>query len=236
MGYSCPYWATYKQIVGLGGIVNKGEHGIPVVYWKVLEGTKEEGSEPEGEEDEKKGKKHFILLYHTVFNLMQSTLPIPAFEKNQNDRIDTCEEFIAEHSDKFAPIYHKESARAYYSPSEDIINVPDMGLFDNSESFYSTTFHEIIHSVGSEKRLARFKSTDTTIFGSETYSKEELVAELGASFLNNLNGIETVFDNSVSYLQGWLKALKNDKRMIVFAASAAEKAVEWICKKEKVKV
>jgi antirestriction protein ArdC len=101
-----------------------------------------------------------------------------------------------------------------------------------SSEYYATLFHEIIHSTGNEKRLKRFTSEDKnqTLFGSDSYSKEELVAEIGASFLCHQNGIEnkSTKDNSVAYLQNWLKMLKDDHKLIIFAAAQAEKAVKFI--------
>jgi antirestriction protein ArdC len=93
--------------------------------------------------------------------------------------------------------------------------------------YYSTFFHEIIHSTGHEKRLNRSLKNG---FGSESYAKEELIAELGSVFLNNHYGIETsnTFDNSTAYIQSWLKALKDDKKLIVTASTQAEKAANYV--------
>lgn len=122
----------------------------------------------------------------------------------------------------------RPSNRAFYRPSTDTVVVPMMSQFANLEEYYSTAFHELTHSTGNVKRLNRL--VNNAAFGSEDYSKEELVAELGASYLVNLCGIETEksFRNNAGYIQGWLSALKNDKRLIVSAAGKAEKAVKYI--------
>lgn len=122
----------------------------------------------------------------------------------------------------------RASNEAYYSPHLDKVVVPMLSQFEHAEEYYSTAFHELTHSTGNAKRLGRL--TKSAAFGSNDYSKEELVAELGAAMLVNQCGIETEksFRNSAGYLQGWLKALKNDKRLIVSAAGKAEKAVKFI--------
>ena len=96
--------------------------------------------------------------------------------------------------------------------------------------YYSTTFHEITHSTGHQNRLNRLQSGQVAAFGSEEYSKEELVAEIGSAALMNLLGIETIktFRNTAAYIQSWLNVLKNDNKFIVSASSKAEKAVNFI--------
>lgn len=102
--------------------------------------------------------------------------------------------------------------------------------FPKVEEYYSTLFHEFIHSTGHSNRLHRDGITSATAhFGSEEYSKEELVAEIGASMLTGLAGfVDITFDNSTAYIQSWLRNLKNDKTLIVKAASQAQKAVDYI--------
>ena len=118
---------------------------------------------------------------------------------------------------------------ADYSPIADMIQLPYREQFQkNQAEFYSTAFHEIVHSTGAKHRLARLNGT--AFFGNEEYSKEELVAEIGASGMLNLLGIETPksFKNSVAYIQSWIKALRNDTRMIVSASAKADKSIAFI--------
>ena len=120
---------------------------------------------------------------------------------------------------------------AYYSPKFDYISIPKKEQFESIENYYSVLFHELVHSTGSENRLKRKTVTDSTIFGSENYSKEELIAELGSSFLCCYSKIEQkTIDNSASYIAGWLKALKNDKGLIIYASAQASKAFEYMIK------
>lgn len=122
------------------------------------------------------------------------------------------------------------SNNAYYQPSTDSIVVPMKQQFQVVNEYYSTTFHEITHSTGHKTRLDRLQTGQIAAFGSEEYSKEELVAEIGSATLMNLLGIETVktFRNTTAYIQSWLNVLKNDNKFIVSASSKAEKAVNFI--------
>ena len=124
------------------------------------------------------------------------------------------------------------SNKAFYQPATDTIVVPEMNQFTEKAEYYSTVFHESVHSTGHSSRLNRI--SDVARFGSESYSKEELVAELGASYLVNAVGLETLssFGNSAAYIKGWMAALKDDKRFIVSAAGKAEKAVRLIMGEE----
>jgi antirestriction protein ArdC len=125
-------------------------------------------------------------------------------------------------------LHHSEGDRAFYRPSDDSITVPMMAQFSSTAEYYSTIFHELTHSTGNAKRLNRIDRT--AFFGSEAYSKEELVAEIGAAALVNTAGLETASSvrNNAAYIQNWLTVLRNDKRFIVSAAGKAEKAVRLI--------
>ena len=91
----------------------------------------------------------------------------------------------------------------------------------------------MIHSTGHENRLNRKTLTELCPFGSNNYSKEELVAEIGASFLCGITKIENkTIDNSAAYIQSWLKSLRNDKKLIVLAAGAAQKGADYIQNKD----
>ena len=125
-------------------------------------------------------------------------------------------------------LIHEDGDRAFYTPSADRITLPHMAQFTATAEYYSTAFHELTHSTGHSTRLNRLDKT--AYFGSEAYSKEELIAEIGASALVNHAGLETAssFRNSAAYIQNWLKVLRDDKRFIVSASGKAEKAVNLI--------
>lgn len=123
---------------------------------------------------------------------------------------------------------HVESDQACYRPADDSVTLPLRTQFSETAEYYSTAFHELTHSTGHSKRLNRLEQT--AFFGSEAYSKEELIAEIGASALMSAAGLETPssFRNSAAYIQNWLCVLKNDKRFIVSASGKAEKAVQMV--------
>lgn len=108
--------------------------------------------------------------------------------------------------------------------------MPNRVQFENEEEYYSTLFHEATHSTGHKSRLNR-PGMEHISFGSEIYSKEELIAEMGAAFLCTQTGIEhATIKNSAAYIQNWLEHLRNDKKLVLQAAQKAQKAVDYILK------
>lgn len=119
--------------------------------------------------------------------------------------------------------------QAYYRPSEDLVRLPEPARFRSSEDYYATLFHEYAHSTGHSKRLDRKLDSDPQPFGSPDYGREELIAEMAAAFLCGQAGIHpAVVENQAAYLQGWLKTLKSDKKLVIAAAGQAQKAADWI--------
>lgn len=222
LGYTRNYFLTFKQIKDLKGSVKKGEKSIPVVFWK--------WSEKEDPQT-KEMKKVSMIRYYTVFNVDQcSGLPeerIPVIENDGELEMGELEAIIND-MPKRPPILHKEN-EAYYHPIKDFINMPKMNNFKNPESYWGTLFHELIHSTGHSTRLNRKEIVEKASFGTEPYSMEELVAEIGACFLKSYCGIDTKdFDNNVAYIQHWLKRLRDDKRLIIYASAKAVRAVDYI--------
>ena len=223
-GYNCSYWATFKQIKQAGGSVVKGSKSTPVVYWNMKE-----------VEDKETGEKKEVpfMRYYRVFNLEQTEgIEKPEEEKNNMEPLECCEKIVSRMPDK-PEIFHNGMNKAYYSPVRDSVHLPLKSKFVSSEEYYSTLFHELIHSTGHETRLNRKGIIEMTRFGTEQYSKEELIAEIGSAFLCGQAQIENkTINNSAAYVQNWLKELKNDKKLVVIAAAQAQKAVDWICKQE----
>lgn len=226
-GYECEYWATYKQIKQAGGYVRKGEHGTPVVYmnWREIKNEK-----PENEEEEQRTRRVFFCKSYTVFNLEQAEgIEIPVADaETPLQELDLCEAVVAAMPNR-PTITNLNRDRACYIPRTDTVELPDLQQFDTSEYYYEVLFHELVHSTGHTSRLERSGVVDHAAFGSENYSHEELVAEIGAAFLCAETGIERkTIDNSAAYIASWLHVLKNDKRMIVIAAAQAQKSVDYI--------
>lgn len=220
-------YATFKQWADLGGHIRKGEKSEIIVFWKILE--KEETNPDTGE---KEVQKIPMLRYYNVFHISQvegvKPLEQPFTEVEpieEADKIIT--DYITRENISFTECASNE---AYYSPSRDAVVVPMKEQYKLINEYYSTTFHELTHSTGHKSRLDRLQTGAVAAFGSETYSKEELVAEIGSASIMNMLGIETAktFRNSAAYIQSWIKVLKNDNRFIVSAAGKAEKAVNYI--------
>lgn len=224
MGYASPFWVTFQQAQKLGGSVKKGEKGTPVVYWFWFEKDKESQT--------KKKDRVPVLRYYTVFNVEQCEgITIPSLaEKPANDpgSIETCEQILAAMPNKPRITYNE--ARAYYSPVNDAVNLPKKESFNALPEFYATFFHELIHATGHSNRCARFKTLEEwNRFGSDPYAKEELVAEMGATFLCGIAGIQAqTEDNSVAYIKGWISRFKEDKKLLVHAAGQAQKGADFI--------
>ena len=232
--YVSPYWLTYKQATELGGHVRKGEKATLVVFWKI-EARKDPDAQ-EGEISSKDGQR-FILRYYNVFNLDQCEMPEKVLAKlekpetHENESIEACERVVAEMPNP--PVFEHGGSMAYYRPSTDTINLPAKDLFNSAAEYYATAFHEMTHSTGATKRLARGLGQNIAPFGSADYSKEELVAEMGSAFLCAETGISpAVIENQASYIAGWLKKLRDDRKWVVLAAAQAQKASEYILNRQ----
>jgi antirestriction protein ArdC len=227
--YSSPFWLTFKQAQALKGSVRKGEHGTPIVFYKQLpeHATKDEEATSEDE------RVPFVLCHYTVFNVEQCdglTLPEisqPAIAPEIGE-VELCESIVTRWENRPA-LYLNSSTeyRAYYRPSTDSVHMPARSRFVDAPHYYSTLFHELVHSTGHESRLHR---TFGDSFGGELYSKEELVAEMGAAFLCAIAGIanEHTDRNTTAYIQNWISRLEEDNRLIIHAAANAQKAADCI--------
>jgi antirestriction protein ArdC len=227
-GYKTPYFLTYKQALDKGGVIRKGEKGASVVWWATIEDKKHPLENPEGEE---KYKVFRIPKIHTVFNIDQSqgiTFPkVAKLFRTHSGKIEACEKVLTGMKNKPQIIHYGD--KAYYQHRKDVITIPTPETFHTDEAYYKTLFHELAHSTGHVKRLNRKELVNYEGFGKENYSKEELTAELTAAYLSAVCGIgETTINNSAAYLQGWLNALKNDKRLLLQAAAQAQAACDYM--------
>ena len=209
---------TYKQAQELGGQVREGETSSTVVKYGTFTRENELGIEEE---------LPYARAYR-VFNADQiEGLPEDYYIRPEAPRdLGTVEdpELEAFFSRTGAEILTSEDPRAYYNPAKDHIHMPPIATFHNAAGYYGTLAHEVIHWTGSEKRLERINK----FVNREAYAFEELVAEIGACFLGAQIGVAPEFDQSAAYVEGWLKALKEDKRAIFRAASEAQKAADFV--------
>lgn len=216
---------TFSQIQKLGGSIRKGEKSQMVVFWKQI---------PVQEQVNQTGeiKENLIpmLRYYNVFHINQCDgITCTNVTEEQLHTDEDGDSIIKAYLDRSGvELIQRVSDEAYYSPARDCVVLPMPEQFKSMEERYSTIFHELAHSTGHQSRLDRLRAM--AHFGNESYSKEELVAEITATALMNYTGLETkgTFCNSTAYIQNWLTALRNDKRMIVSASGAASKAFEYI--------
>lgn len=222
-------YASFKQWQELGGHIRKGEKSETIVFWKVY-------PVKETQDDETEIIKNIPLLrYLNVFHISQvdGVEPLKQGELHEIEPIEEIENILTDYWNReHITIEHEKSNKAFYSPTFDMIHLPLFEQFKSSEEYYSTAIHESIHSTMKVTRCNRAEDRKGKIvsFGSEEYSKEELVAEIGSAQLMHIVGIETTksFRNSTAYIQSWIKALRNDNKFIVSASSKAEKAVKYI--------
>ena len=247
-GYAHNKWVTYKGAKDLGGNVKKSENKnyYPVVFWKFF--IKEE------EVDGKiKKKKIPFLRYFNVYNIDQCEgIKMP--EKPKKKRvaklkpIKNAEAMVKKYDlqEENLTIKIEEGNRAYFQPSTDTIVTPTMRQAvdkaksvgqtanDGKQHFYSTLFHEMVHSSGTKDRCNREGITDGSHFGNHEYSKEELVEEIGSAILCAKAGLnsERVLENTQAYCKSWAKKLKSEPKWILWAGGRAEKSVKYILNEE----
>jgi antirestriction protein ArdC len=232
-------FGTFKAISNAGGTVKKGSKSIPLLRPATsffLDGKKLTYKQfkalPINKQKECKSFTYFVT--YRVFNLETQTEGIEIKREKPKEFTpqlrEDCDKLITVFSQD-CPVNIIESNKAFYSPSSDQITLPLHKQFEKTEMFYSTAFHEMVHSTGHAKRLKRDGVVNMDRKGSQKYAKEELVAEIGASILNATYG---TFDNTkhlnVAYVQNWLDALKNDPKMIIEASKDSKKAVDYILK------
>lgn len=231
-------YLTFKQCKDEGGKVKKGAKSKMVVFWKVLHREKKgaSGNVIRDENGLPVDDPIPMLRYYNVFHIddcdgIQPKYPAEHLPATASP-VERAEEIIAEYSGRAKlTIEYSKQNRAFYSPSRHLVSLPLMEQFEDTAGYYETAFHELTHSTGHKSLLNRFSENDgAAAFGSESYSKEELVAEIGACGILHELGLETTksFRNNAAYIQSWLSALKNDKRLIVSAAGRAEKAIRLI--------
>lgn len=228
-------YATFNQIKARGGMIRKGEKCRMVVFYTQI--TKEDETRTDADGNPKVVSIP-VLRYYNVWNINQCDGLAPRWngckqpEEPKAEPLEAAEAIVAGYmaSENHPALHIRISDRAFYRPSTDEVVVPQMAQYNDLAEYYSTMFHELSHSTGHASRLNRRGITDLAAFGSETYSREEMVAEMGAAMLVSHAGIpaERAFRNSVAYLQSWVRALKNDNKMIVWAASRAEAAAKYI--------
>jgi antirestriction protein ArdC len=236
-GYRSPWWGTFNQIKALGGMVKAGQNrangqgSTMVVLWNTAASKKV--TNDAGEQERRS------YLYATSFNVFNADqtegLPEKYYAQPKGSDGTPIEEAQDIANGYFgsanAPkLFHDATGRAYYVPSTDEIHLPPMADHVSTGEYYSTLFHEAGHSTGHKSRLDRDGIDKISHFGSGSYSREELVAEMTAAMVCAEAGVDTadVFDNSAAYIGSWMARLENDKKLLTQAASRASKAANLI--------
>lgn len=239
-GFSSPVWGTFKQWTDTGSKIKKGSKSSIVVFFKKIHKveTTEELNPVTGELEKVEKDLYIpILRYYRVFNAEQVELSdtakatIDESVKTSNERVYEAEHLPASYlSDSNGPdlVFNVSLGRASYSPVSDVVTLPPINQYKEVSAYYSTLFHELIHSTGHESRLARL--TENSVFGSTSYSYEELVAEIGAAILCNYSNVESAYTakQHTAYCQGWAEKLDNNPRWVIAAAGQADKAASYI--------
>ncbi|MEM9928712.1 MAG: zincin-like metallopeptidase domain-containing protein [Bacteroidota bacterium] len=237
LGLAQPYFLTFRQAKQLGGHIQKGAKSLPVVYWQWYFWHKETGRKLTEEEAQalpsKEVERKAFLRYYRVFPIQDTegiTLELSQTNSSSLDEDKLIRGFQPLHSMPHPVAVKTQSNTPFYHPRHDYINMPAMNTSASEEAYFHVLYHEITHSVGHAKRLNRSSVTDPQPFGSWIYSKEELIAEMGAGFLSNLMDLqsETELTDATAYIQGWLKVLRNDKRFVIEAAQQAQRAADYI--------
>ena len=232
-------WGTYSEWVKQNCYIKKNEKASIIIGWfnpkRTVKVETEDGEEEKVLTGSVRPKIYYVFSRSQVIDKETGEIPKAKYEPKTytHKSNDSINKIVSDYEkrEKGLRIKIRQSPEAFYSPLRDIVVCPELSQFKERNEFYSTLFHELIHSTGHNSRLDRFdKEAEPTMFGSDSYSKEELIAEMGVAMLCYMTGIETEksFNNSASYLKGWLDALKGDKKLIVCAASQAEKAVNRI--------
>lgn len=222
-GYASPWWLTYKQAKGMGGQVRKGEKSTMVVFWKPLSIEDKDRLDNDGQP---KRKTIWMIRHYNVFNAEQCDgIELPA--EPDFEPIEAAEKVYPGMPNR-PPLKHGGD-RAFYVPSQDRVQLPYREQADSPEDYYSTQFHELAHSTGHESRLGRPEIMDDS-YEDESYSKEELVAEMTAAMLCGFLGLDIVprHENSVAYISHWMSKLGEDPKLISQAASKAQRAADFI--------
>ena len=229
LGFTGGEYLTWNQIQQHKSFLRKGSKGHRVFFWSTFDKVELTA------DGERITKKIPYLKTFTVFSVNDCDGLQPRWGKIQ-EPIQHVEDAIQMYLDREKiELKHHNTKETYYSPKYDYINIPPINNFISSEDYYSALTHEVIHSTGHSKRLNRLNPNGVSApFDPNDYSREELVAEIGAAFLLNKFNIETKhsLEQNAAYINGWLNALENDMSLFAIAAGRAEKAVKFVLAEE----
>ena len=228
LGFRPGRYYTFNQIKQLGASVRKGQHASAIYFFTRGYSRRRE------DEDGKvtmEWKEYFcpVLVKYLVWHEEQTTIepaevPVKPEIIISQDAEAVAKSYLSREGIKFTD----GASEAYYSPHFDAVTMPSINQFSDAAEYYSTLFHELTHSTMIEKRLNRPHAG--FVENKELYSREELVAEMGTAFILAFLGIQTeeTLKNSAAYIQSWKRFIQDDPKAVVYAASRAEKAANFI--------
>ena len=222
-GFARNRWLTFNQALSLGGLVRRGEHGTPIVFFKMHEVA----ADAQRATSEARGEHRVVpmLRSFTVFNVDQVD-HLPAAMQSTEPTAQAWDSDVVADSlldSSGARIQHGGS-RAFYRPGDDVIQLPSAAAFESASDYYGVALHELTHWTAHPDRCNRQLSGRASI---DAYAFEELIAEMGSAFLTNHCRLPGQLQHA-SYIASWLAALRNDKRLIFTAASQAQKAADFL--------
>lgn len=225
--YESCYWLTYREAERLGGHVRKGERATTVVYWKWRTSEELRRIMDSGKDA---SPAQCVPFASAVFNLDQVEgveRPEGTLTASPDRRLELAGQML-DVMPEAPTIAHAITTEPAYSPMRDTITMPHLSQFTGADEYYATLFHELVHSTGHPRRLSRFHRSGFR--AKEHYSFEELVAEFGASFLCAFAGIDNTETEQLqaSYIEEWSQVFRKDGRVLLRAASAAQKAADYI--------
>lgn len=229
-----PWWLTFHQAKQLGGTIRKGEHGVPIMFFKLLDRDQPvDDQTTDATSARRRDRRGIPFVRHTVvFNATQTEgldhlLPL------DHDEAPVLPDQAAEalmDAWRQAPRIDFGFNHAQYLPRQDRITMPSRQQFESTSAYYGTLLHECAHATGHRSRLGRFTpETELAPFGSPDYSREELIAELASAFLRAEVGLAMEIDSSAAYIAHWLTVLRGDRRQLIQVAADAQRAADHIC-------
>jgi antirestriction protein ArdC len=231
-GYDDPRWATYRQASNEGWQVRRGEKGTQIEFWDVKPARKE--TEEGRDQPDSRESQRLIHRVYTVFNAQQmdGSPPIHVQRPTGFEVVEAGENIL---KNSGVQIFHDQADRAFYNRRFDTIHLPPKSAFQHAEPYYGTACHELIHATGHESRLNRETLNKSRGFSTsdESYSREELVAEIGSMMLAAEKGIPHDPEQHAAYVGSWIAALRNDKNEIFRAASGASAATDYILDRDR---
>lgn len=241
-GWDDARFLTDKQLRERGGEPVQGSgRKTPIVFWKPLEkparkldnGSWEAGASEvsDGAGGTKMVKIIWLIREYYVWNVAQVKIDPAKIKKSEFAATDVPSNELAESlvtGMVNAPTVNHIGNEASYNPTTDTISLPSRESFKGQAEYYGTLLHEATHATGHPSRLNRFKAKESSLFGSDTYSLEELVAEMTAASLVAYCGMVPAITNSAAYLRSWAEKLRRDPRQIMSAAKKAQEAYEFL--------